>query len=259
MSGEKMSFPKLAQNPDVDDVGFDHFAGVSFEWTEESGEPNASQPEFGMIDMIVHELAGYTEITNTLLDDSIVNLLNYLTRMFRAAWYYYTDKDFLVGTGGKRPLGVINDPSVLSVNRAVTNNIKFDDVLAMEAKLPAVFDPNAVWFITKKARANLRGQKVSGSSDELVLQENYSDLSKGYNMTILGKPAFLADGKQPALGSAGDLIYGDWSQYYIGFREEFSMDSSRHFQFRKNRTSLRCAGRVDGQAAIPQAFVILNA
>lgn len=259
MGGEKMSFPKLQQNPDVDSEGFDHFAGVTFEWTEEGGNKPETQPEFGMLEMIVHELAGYTEITNTLLDDSVINLINYLTRIFRAAWYWVTDKSFIQGTGGKKPLGIINDPAVLSVNRQTAGTIKFQDVLNMEAKMPSVFDNGAVWFITKKGRAALRGQTVSATSDELVLQENFRNLSEGYTMTILGRPAFLADGKIPALGYTGDLIYGNWNQYYVGFRSDFVMDSSRHYKFRSNRTALRCAGRVDGQAAIPQAFVILNA
>ena len=259
MAGEKMSFPKLKQNPDVDDDGFDHFAGVSFEWTEEGGTKAETEPEFGMIEMIVHELAGYTELTNALLEDSVINLVNYLTRMFRAAWYWYTDKEFIRGTGGKKPLGIINDPSVLSVNRQTASTIVFQDVLNMEAKLPSIFDNGAVWFITKKGRAALRGQTVSATSDELVLREDFRNLSEGYNMTILGRPAILADGKIPALGSTGDLIYGNWNQYYIGFRSDFTMDSSRHYKFRNNRTALRCSGRVDGQAAIPQAFVVLNA
>jgi len=259
MAGEKIQFPKLQQNPDVQDAGFDHFAGVSFEWTEEGGEKAETEPTFGMVEMIVHELAGYTEITNTLLDDSVINLINYLTRLFRAAWYWYTDKGFIQGTGGKQPLGIINDPSILSVFRQTADTLEVQDCLNMEARMPSVFDSNAVWFITKQGRAALRGQTVSASSKELVLQEMYADLAKGYDMTILGKPAFLADGKIPALGSTGDLILGTWSWYYIGFRQDFSMDSSRHFKFRNNRTALRCSGRLDGQAAIPQAFVALDA
>ena len=129
----------------------------------------------------------------------------------------------------------------------------------MEARMPSVFDNNSVWFITKAGRAAIRGETVSGSSKELVLQEMYGDHTKGYDMTILGKPAYLADGKIPALGSSGDLILATWSYYYVGFRQDFSMDSSRHFKFRNNRTALRCSGRLDGQAAIPQAFVMLNA
>ena len=259
MAGEKIQFPKLQQNPDVESEGFDHFAGVTFEWTEEGGEKAETEPTFGMVEMIVHELAGYTEITNTLLDDSVINLINYLTRLFRSAWYYYTDKAFIQGTGGKQPLGIINDPSILTVYRQTADTLEVQDCLNMEARMPSIFDTNAVWFITKQGRAALRGQTVSSSSKELVLQEMYADLAKGYDMTILGKPAFLADGKIPALGSTGDLILGTWSWYYVGFRQDFSMDSSRHFKFRNNRTALRCSGRLDGQAAIPQAFVALDA
>lgn len=259
MNGEKIQFPKLNQNPDVQDAGFDNFAGVTFGWVEEGGEKPETEPTFGMVEMIVHELAGYTEITNTLLDDSVLNLVNYLTRLFRAAWYWYTDKAFIQGTGGKQPLGILNDPSILSVFRQTADTIEVQDVLNMESRMPAVFDSNAVWFITKQGRAALRGQSVSSSSKELVLQEMYADLAKGYDMTILGKPAYLADGKIPALGSSGDLILGTWTWYYIGFRQDFSMDSSRHFKFRNNRTALRCSGRLDGQAAIPQAFVALDA
>ena len=259
MNGEKIQFPKLNQNPDVQDAGFDNFAGVTFGWVEEGGEKPETEPTFGMVEMIVHELAGYTEITNTLLDDSVLNLVNYLTRLFRAAWYWYTDKAFIQGTGGKQPLGILNDPSILSVFRQTADTIEVQDVLNMESRMPAVFDSNAVWFITKQGRAALRGQSVSSSSKELVLQEMYTDLAKGYDMTILGKPAYLADGKIPALGSSGDLILGTWTWYYIGFRQDFSMDSSRHFKFRNNRTALRCSGRLDGQAAIPQAFVALDA
>lgn len=258
MSGQKLSFPKLAQNADVNDAAFDHFAGVSFSWVEEGGEKGETEPDFAMIEMIVHELAGYTEVTNSLLDDSAINLMNYLTRIFRAAWYWTTDRAFIQGTGGKQPLGILNDPSVIHVFRDTASTVKVDDVLNVEAALPAVFDSRAVWFYTKKVRAAIRGQKVSESSDELVLQESYQDLSQGYTATILGRPAILADGKIPAIGSTGDLILGDWSQYYIGFRQDFSMDSSGHYKFRNNRTALRCSGRIDGTASFGQAFVVLD-
>ena len=258
MTGEKLAFPKLQQNADLDDAGFDHFAGVAFTWTEEGGEKGATEPSFGLVEMIAHELSGYTEITNTLLESSAVNLVNFLTRIFREAWYWYTDKEFIQGTGGKKPLGIVNDPSILTVNRQTALTVEVDDVLNMEAKLPAVFDAGSVWFITKKARAALRGQKVSAASKELVLREQYGNLADGYDMTILGRPAVLADGKCSALGTAGDVILGNWSQYYVGFPQDFAMDSSKHAQFRKNRTALRCSGRVDGLAAIPQAFVVLS-
>lgn len=259
MSGPKISFPKLMQNPDVNDAGFDHFAGVSFGWTEEGGTKPETEPNFGLVEMIVHELAGYSELTNSLLDDSVINLMNYLTRIFRAAWYWITDKSFIQGTGGKQPLGILTDPGIITVGRATAGTIEVSDVLELDAALPAMFDPTAVWFYSKKGRAALRGQTVSESSKELVLREEYNAIANGYTASLLGRPAILADGKIPALGSTGDLILASWRWYYIGFRQDFSMDASAHYAFRSNRTAVRCSGRVDGQSAVPQAFVALTA
>ena len=257
MAAQKVSFPKLMQNPDVDSDGFDHFAGVSFEWIEEASEKPETEPNFGLLELIVHELAGYTEISNALLEDSFINFLNYLTRIFRAAWYWTTDKAFLTGTGGKQPLGILNDPNILTVFRKTASNINIEDVLNMEAKLPSVFDANAVWFTTKKGLSNLRGQKTTEGT--LILQESYREFTTTATSRMLaGRPVYVGDGKIPALGNYGDLVLADWRFYYIGFREDFMMDSSSHYQFRKNRTALRCSGRIDGQAAVPFAFVALS-
>ena len=256
MSAQKLSFPKLAQDPDIESDNFDHFAGVSFSWTEEGGEKGETEPEFGLLELIVHELAGYTEITNTLLDDSVLNLVNFLTKLFRAAWYWITDRSFLRGTGGKQPLGINNDPSVLVVNRQTASTVEVDDVLNMDARLPAVFDAGAVWFYSKRIRAALRGQKDTAGA--LILQEKYTDFADGHINYLLGRPAFLADGKTQAIGTQGDLVLGNWPWYYIGFRQDFAMDSSKHYKFRNNRTALRCSGRIDGQASLGQAFVILG-
>ena len=256
MAGEKIAFPKLLQDPDIESATYDNFAGVAFGWTDEGQNKPEVQPNFGLLEMIVHELSGYTEITNILLDDSVINLLNYLTRIFREAWYWYTDKSFLRGTGAKQPLGILNDSSALVVPRTTHGIVTLDDLLNMDARLPAIFDDGAVWFYTKKIRNALRGMKTT--TGEYVLLEFYTDIANGPQTSILGHPAVLCDGKLPDMGSFGDVVLGDWKNYYIGFREDFVMDSSRHFKFRQNRTALRCAGRVDGQAALPQAFVLLD-
>lgn len=254
----KLSLPKLIQNPDVEDADFDHFAGVTFDWIEEGSEKPETQPSFGFLELIVHEIAGYTEITNTLLDDSIINFVNFLTQLFRKAWYWVTDKAFIQGTGGKQPLGIYNDPGVLIVNRTTSSTVTIDDILRMDSRIPAVFDASAVWFYSKRVREKLRGQKTTGG--ELVLQENWNQLQDGYPSRLLGRPAILADGKIASLGNFGDVVLADWSYYYIGLRQDFTMDSSRHAGtvFRNNRTALRCSGRVDGANSYPQSCVILG-
>ena len=217
------NFPQTYSESHSND-DFDHFAGVTFAWTEEGGEKADTQPEFGLVELIAHELSGYSELTNTLLEDSVINLINFLTRLFRSAWYWYTDKEFIRGTGGKKPLGIINDPGIIQGNlRALPLNFKMYWIwnlrflLFMTLVLCGLLPKKVVrLFVDKLCRLILKN---------LVLQESFKELADGYSMTILGRPAFLA-GKLPALGQAGDIILGNWSNYYVGFRQDFSMDSA---------------------------------
>ncbi|MEA1940017.1 MAG: phage major capsid protein [Candidatus Caldatribacteriota bacterium] len=252
MKGQVLGIPKLVQ--DIEDNSF--FSGVSFTWTSEGGEKTATQPVFDFITLTAYELSGYTALTDTLLDDSAVNLMNFLTNLFGKAWYWTTDKSFIQGSGSSQPLGIVKDDSVITVNRSTAGTVTVTDVLNMEAALSSVFDPGAVWLGSKSVRAALRGQKDDNGA--LILTESYQQFGKGAETRLLGYPFLLADGKVSSKGTTGDLILGNRSQYYVGDRKKFSMDVSKHYLFQNNKTALRVVGRLDGQAAIPDAFVILG-
>ena len=257
MGTDKIGMPKLAQRPDgIAGDDFDHFAGVSFTWTEEGGTKTETEPSFEFIELIAHELSGYTEVTNILLDDSAINLMNFLTNLFRAAWIWQTDVSFIRGTGGGQPLGIVNDPVALVQPRAGAGAVVYTDIEAMATLLPSVFDAGAVWLCNKQVVSALRNERDTNNA--LLLQQMYSDLSDGYNLTMLGYPVVKADGKTYPLGTKGDLILANLRHYYVGDRQNFTMDSSVHYVFRSNRTALRVSGRLDGQPAIPEAFVILD-
>jgi len=259
MNRDKLGMPKLKQRPDEDADDFDHFAGVSFTWTDEGGEKSETEPDFEFLELVAHELSGYTEVTNTLLEDSAINILNFLTGLFRRAYVWITDRAFIRGTGIRQPLGVVNDPAVLTVARATALAVTFGDLLDMDSKLPSVFDNGAVWFMSKKVVNSFRGQV--DTNGQLILQEFYAgptSVEKGLSQYLLGYPVVRSDAKTYPLGTKGDVILGNWMWYYVGDRRRFTMDSSAHYKFRNNKTALRVCGRLDGQAAFPEAFVVLD-
>ncbi len=257
MGTDKIGMPKLAQRPDgIAGDDFDHFAGVSFTWTEEGGTKTETEPSFEFIELIAHELSGYTEVTNILLDDSAINLMNFLTNLFRSAWIWQTDTRFIRGTGGGQPLGIVNDPVGLTVARATAGDVTFADIITMYETMPSVFDAGAVWLCNKQVIGALRDERDNNNA--LLLQHMYSDLSDGMQLQMLGYPVVQADGKTYPIGTKGDLILANLRYYYIGDRQNFTMDSSIHYQFRANKTALRVSGRLDGQPAIPEAFVCLD-
>lgn len=260
MNTDKLGMPKLKQRPDDDSDAFDHFAGVSFTWTSEGGQKTETEPAFEFIELIAHELSGYTEITDTLLEDSAINLMNLLTNLFRKAWVWYTDRTFIRGNGARQPLGVVQDPAVPVVNRQGANAVVYTDILNMDTKLPSVFESRAVWFMGKDVANNLRNER--DNNNQPVLQQFYHVGPGGVGMAaveyLLGYPVVRTDNKTYPLGTKGDVILGDWSWYYIGDRKRFTMDVSKHYQFRNNKTAIRVVGRLDGQAAFPEAFVVLD-
>ena len=259
MNTDKLGMPKLKQRPDEDEDDFDHFAGVAFSWTDEGGEKSETEPTFEFLELIAHELSGYTEITNALLEDSAINLLNFLTGLFRRAYVWATDRIFVRGNGAKQPLGVVPDPAVLTVARASAGAVNYEDLLGMDSKLPSVFDNGAVWFTSKKVINSFRGQV--DNNGQPILQEFYmgpSSIEKGAVQYVLGYPVIRSDGKTYNLGTKGDVILGNWLWYYIGDRRRFTLDSSIHYKLRHNKTAIRVCGRLDGQAAFPEAFVVLD-
>jgi HK97 family phage major capsid protein len=257
MSTDKLGMPKLAQRPDgIEDDDYDHFAGVSFTWTDEGGTKTETEPDFEFIELVVRELSGYTAITNILIDDSAINIMNFLTTLFRAAWIWQTDKVFIRGDGAGKPLGIVNDPNGLTVARATAGTVTNTDVENMVMQLPSVFDAGAVWLCNKQVLGTLRNERDSNNA--LLLQEMYSEVGQGYQMMLKGYPVIKADGKTYPLGTAGDLILCNLRHYYIGDRQTFTMDSSSHYLFRSNKTAVRVSGRLDGQPAIPEAFVVLS-
>jgi len=261
MSTDKLGMPKLKQRPDEDDTtNFDHFAGVAFTWTDEGGEKTETEPEFEFLELIAHELSGYTEITDTLLADSAINLMNFLTNLFRRAYVWQTDRSFIRGTGARQPFGVVMDPTVQMVARATAGAFTFTDAINMDNQLSSVFDQGAVWMMNKRCLNSLRNERDTQNS--LVFPQWYQAGAPGIGTPavamLLGKPVVLSDAKTYNLGTTGDVILGNWAWYYIGDRKIFAMDVSKHYKFRNNKTAIRVVGRLDGQPAIGEAFVILG-
>ena len=66
--------------------------------------------------------------------------------------------------------------------------------------------------------------------------------------SLLGKPMLFTE-KVPALGTLGDLLLCDLSQYTIGLRKEVSLDKSIHVGWSTDTASYRAILRADGQGS----------
>jgi HK97 family phage major capsid protein len=252
MSRDIVNWAKLDQDPTTDG---DDFGGVSLSYVAEGATKPESQPRFGRVRLQAKKLVGLTVASDELLDDSAINVANFLVSLFGEALAYREDKEFLRGTGVGSPLGIINAAGVVEADRETGGNITYKDLLAMRRSLKSVFHPNAVWITTLEGEEKIL-QINAATTQGVKLIDSLRD---GIPTTMLGRPLIVTDKLPSTIGEKGDIIFGDLSRYYIGDRGTIQVASSIHDRFREDETVFRFVKRHDGQPAIPRAFVVLEA
>lgn len=258
MTTDNINWPKLVQSI-TDDANEDFFGNVVLSWTEEGHEKPDTKPTFETLRLTCHEISAYTEVTDILLEDSAINLGNLLTQLFQGAYWHSTDKVFLNGMGGSRPLGVLNHPDVNTVNRVTANTLKYEDLINISTAHPSIFDKDSVWFMNKACFNSLRKQKDDNGQPVIALGDGYNDFGEGIAGYAIGYPIVISDYKTAALGTTGDVVLGSWKHYFIGERKTISIEMSKHAVFRYNRTAFRCSGRLGGVPEEAKAFTVLQA
>ena len=256
MRSNSLTLPKLDQSNYK-------FAGIDIHWEGDEGDlKEESQPKFGRITLKLGKMIGLCPVSDDLLSDSAVNLANFLVGIFGEAIAYEEDKQFLVGNGMKKPMGIVNCGNPRA--RTGAGCIVYEDLKHMIEDLPAWAEGGAGWILTKAALTEIldiksgiyTGAAVDQTEGFPLFLPGFS-IAAGIPKTILGFPYALTD-KLPAVGNKGDIILGNLSSYYIGDKGGLAVASSIHDRFRYDETTFRFVKRVDGQCALKNAFVVLD-
>lgn len=246
MASRSLSIPKLEQSDvPAEYWKLDYYGGVLSYWTAEGGAKTETEPEFGALELNAHKLAGYTQASDELLDDSAIGIEGLLYDLFRGTIMMREDFAFLRGTGVGMPLGILNSPVLLTQARDTANQINHEDVSNMLAQfMPSSFG-RAVWVVSLLALPQLL-QMEDGGGNNMFIPNSTGGITQAIPGTLLGRPVIVSE-KVPNLGSTGDLMLCDFSYYIIGDRQNTSIASSEHYAFTNDLTTWRFVHRVDGQ------------
>jgi HK97 family phage major capsid protein/HK97 family phage prohead protease len=215
------------------------FGGVQAFYQDEGADADASEPKFREHVLTAHELTVYTEASNSLLADSGASLDAFLNSGMGmlGALLWKVEYKMLRGSGVGQPLGVLNAPAALSVNRAAANTVSYIDLAKMdEAALPST---RLVWLASISLKTQLRTLKDDAGNFI------WAEAASGLPAALLGYPVVFTD-KLPRLGARGDLVLADMSYYLFGDRQSPTLDVSTEANFRRNRTAYRLIHRHDG-------------
>ncbi|HJT75718.1 MAG TPA: phage major capsid protein [Gemmataceae bacterium] len=220
------------------------FGGVQVYWTEEAQTRTETEPQFKMMELKAHELSGYSVSSNVLLQDAAFGLEKFLFTLFGQAIAWFEEYAFLQGNGVGKPVGMLNCPAVIKVNRNTGGAVKFADVAAMYSKLLPASMNRAIWVHSPTVIPQLL-QLQDGANRSIFISIDQG-ATRRPNWALLGLPTFCTE-KLPALGTLGDLLLVDPQLYVIGDRMQIEIAVSEHVNFLKNQMTWRIVERIDGQ------------
>lgn len=219
------------------------FGGVQVQWIGEGDEKPETDAKLRNITLTPHEVAGTVTVTDKLLRNWRGSQA-FIENLLRGAVAGAEDYAFLRGDGKNKPLGALNAGATKWVNRLTANQVKYDDLAAMEARL-LMRGGTPVWSIPQSALVQLR--TMTDPEGHYIWKANSAAdaATTGIAGTLLGYPVRW-NNRAPLTGSKGDILLADWSHYLIKDGSGPFVAASEHVLFRQNKTVIKIFWNVDG-------------
>lgn len=222
-------------------------------WVEMAGAiPQGDVGTITDISFDGYKIGKVTFVDNYLLQDSIINLDDYVTKKIARSIALGLDLAILKGTGvtDKQPDGII--PKLEADHKVTVNTGKLVDIV----KNIGLIDT---------------GEDSVGEIVAVMKRQTYYNRFLEYTINV--NSAGQVVGKLPNLNQpdllglrvifnnnmdADKVLFGDFSKYTLVERENITIDSSEHIKFVEDKMAFRGKGRFDGKPTKPDAFVLVT-
>lgn len=229
------------QIPVLDQAGGDIYGGVKVVKVDEGGLKTETDFDLKTVLLKPHEMAGYIVFTDKLLRNWQASR-QWASKLLSNAILGFEDTQFLTGNGVGGPEGIINAGGQYAVTRNTGATILLVDIKAMYARFRGN-EAKARWVCSYSAFEKLLSITGDGGGATNIIKVDQSTGS----VTIYGIPVKRHSRMKP-LGTKGDLILTDFSQYLIkdGSGPILEMGFATG-QWERNKSSLKITFNVDGK------------
>lgn len=230
------------------------YGGIQAFWKSEGAEKPATTMKIRQVSLELKKLVGLCYLTDELLEDAVA-LEGYVRGAFNREFGFKLQDAFVNGTGAGMPLGILNSGAKISVTRNTASHVYAEDIIGMWARLDAACWPNAIWLINQDVMPELCKLSLETRTPiggQLVFMPP-GGLSQSPYGTLMGRPVIPIE-QCATMGTSGDIILADFSDYIVIDKGGLQTASSIHVKFIYDETTLRFVMRIDGQPLWVQAL-----
>ena len=218
-------------------------------WVLESQERKETKaPKLKQKKIMVHELYAQPMATQRLIDDSSIDIAQWL--MLRLVDYFCAVENiaFINGDGINKPKGILADEGIKSIKTSQEGVIDILDIISLMKNLNQHYFSNATFIMHRSTLSYI--QTLKDDSGRFIWQPSYSEMQP---QTLFGIPLQCCD-EMPTMEKGKKVIaLGDFKKgYKIVDRSGVSVirDYYTHKPFIKFYTTKRVGGDVVNAAAI---------
>lgn len=182
-------------------------------WVGETEDRPETGSTYGQVEIPIHEMACYVDVSQRLLEDAAVNVEAEISFDLAQEFGRLESLGFQRGDGVKKPVGVMQAagvPYTFTGNASTLGTNPADTLIDAFYALPSFYRSRAVWMMNSKTIAAVRKLK-DGSTGAYLWQPG---LAAGDPATILGRP-LIEDNTLDDVGAAAEpIVFGDFASAY---------------------------------------------
>lgn len=228
-------------------------------WSAESGTITASDPAFGQVNMVPHQLSAMIQMSRrsaTLSNPALETLAKQdIAEQFARA----LDIAIFSGTGANsQPLGIKNQPSVGTYSFS-SNTITYEKLVDM---MGVVADANALqgslgWAGAPKIFRAVMKLLASDGRPIFNWDPALSPSGMTFKPTILTYP-FAQTTQLPIAATLGELYFGNWNDVLVGEWGNMILETSTQAgaSFEKHQMWVKGVMETDVAVRHPESFVV---
>lgn len=233
----------------------------------ELAAPTASQVTFGKKTLTAHKLIAIDTLSIELVEDSVPNVAAFIGDLFGIA--IAKEEDYMAfntqGLSNKPFTGLLQTGSVGNVNAAAGSDtyekaLLTDDGYANLISMLDAVDENVQdrgkWLMSNSIVNTCR--KVRDGQNRPL----FGEMMSANPQTLFGYP-YVRSAVMPKVSGAAQaskpfIIFGDFSNFLMGDRQQLAIDVSPHAAFKEAGLVMRVMERVAFTVVFPSAFATLT-
>lgn len=201
----------------------------------------AGQGKFKSVELKGYSHGALSVISRKLLNNTDIDITNFLTNKIAQAFAEFWEKELLVGTGStnNHMTGAISTTNlVVTGNTTYTsaNAAKIDKLIDLQLAVPQQYQKNAIWIMNKAVFTELRKVKDGNGNYYMAYGKG---LTGGFDWEFLGKPVYISE-NMPAATSANNIpvLYGDFSGMAMKISQDLEIQLMREKYIDKNAVGI---------------------